>query len=667
MEFRLPELRHSPRVPPQRPTALRRPLATPVLRGPRRPRTASPRRPVTAPSSRSPGQPGRHQHPRTRHLQGDVIQSEYAARQQQLRDREHERKAREEELLLELKHVMERLRDVIAEKDSHIARLKERIKLLSREGELRKSYKRNSQDANRQLHLLTEELEKQAASYASLRARMDRLRTERDRAQDMVEVLKRRHERAEALPLVDKAGTKDVRIGPDDDDGCDEDIDALRMQVSRYRVEVEMLRRATAGMDMRIVNEPGCSPQLLSVPVSTNTHADKEQAAGGIGAMSTCSFDEDGAALEELRMTVSRQAVVISTLEDDLAAAVRELREAKGEEECGSSRRPENHSSFDGEKARLHSQIAILEERLANVEHGTTAKIDAASCTACEGYKAEVGALREQLSEAEGEVEMLRMQRGRSMIEVEMLRNHEPSNEPSCSDEQPSSSSSSSSSGESRDDEERSNEVERLRNEIDEKDAEIHKLEMIRRAHSLEITETSHIIEGLRQEVAALKKSIADKEAQIQVLEVHNTTLSAEQQGASDAVGLLPRDEDPARLMQAEIGKLKEQVGQLTADAEIGKLKLMLAEREKESLAEDLRRAEDRVRVDKSYMQSLRAAIECMRGRDAEPTRPREPVGVRENRGHDGVFAPAHYDEWKMLRQERVLQNRAERKESFLS
>ncbi|KAF4728474.1 hypothetical protein FOZ62_011835 [Perkinsus olseni] len=636
MEFRLPELRHSPRVPPQRPTALRRPLATPVLRGARRPRTASPRRPVTAPSSRSPGQPGPHQFSRTRHLQGDVIQSEGAARQQPLRDREQERKAREEELLVELKHVMERLRDVIAEKDSHIARLKERIKLLSREGELRKSYKRNSQDANRQLHLLTEELEKQAASYASLRARMDRVRTERDRAQDMVEVLKRRHERAEALPLVDKAGTKDVRIGPDDDDGCDEDIDALRMQVSRYRVEVEMLRRATAGMDMRIVNEPGCSPQLLSVPVSTNTHADKEQAAGGIGAMSTCSFDEDGAALEELRMTVSRRAVVISTLEDDLAAAVRELHEAKGEEERGCSRRPENHSSFDGEMARLHSQIAILEERLANVEHGTTAKIDASSfCTACEGYKAEVGALREQLSEAEGEVEMLRMQRGRSMIEVEMLRNHEPSNEPSCSNELPSSSSSSS--GESRDDEERSNEVERLRNEVDDKDAQICKLEMIRRAHSLEITETSHIIEGLRQEVAALKESMADKEAQIQVLEVRNTTLRAERQGASDAVGLLPRDEDPARLMQAEIGKLKEQLGQLTADAEIGKLKLMLAEREKESLAEDLRRAEDRVRVDKSYMQSLRAAIECMRGRDAESTRPREPVGVRENRGHDGV------------------------------
>ncbi|KAF4714194.1 hypothetical protein FOZ62_013953, partial [Perkinsus olseni] len=128
-------------------------------------------------------------------------------------------------------------------------------------------------------------------------------------------------------------------------------------------------------------------------------------------------------------------------------------------------------------------------------------------------------------------------------------------------------SNSSSSSGESRDDEERSSEVERLRNEVDDKDAQIYKLEMIRRAHSLEITETSHIIEELRQEVTALKKSIADKEAQIQVLEVHNTTLSAEQQGASDAVGLLPRDEDPARLMQAEIGKLKEQVGQLTADA----------------------------------------------------------------------------------------------------
>ncbi|KAF4664574.1 hypothetical protein FOL47_005061 [Perkinsus chesapeaki] len=406
------EFRASPRGlgTPHRPTAPRRPLAVPILAGIRRARTVSPSRPLTAPSSRSTGLFGRYRIPRARLIQradeGPVGEEEAAAREEEQRAmqrlREQERRNRERLLLDEIKQVMERLRDVVMEKDTQIMRLKERVKavvitmqqvkFLSREGDLRRAYEKSSQDANREVYRLSEQIEKDAVACAGLRSQVARLRRERDEGKTVIERLANRvGEMAIDAGIGVKSTNKiDAKIGPDSrdeqehknvatdeeeertvlkldartgpdssrgddyrgtgvmdimkvhaktgpdsecgevdedvDNNGDDDIDALRIQISRYKAELEVLREATKLVDVNVSTEPGKSPQLLSVPaaISASIH-------GSSGAPSVSSFDEEGADIEGLRMTVARQQTIIDSLEEDLRAAFREVYDATNE------------------------------------------------------------------------------------------------------------------------------------------------------------------------------------------------------------------------------------------------------------------------------------------------------------------------------------------------
>ncbi|EER16073.1 hypothetical protein Pmar_PMAR003536 [Perkinsus marinus ATCC 50983] len=89
----------------------------------------------------------------------------------------------------------------------------------------------HGEDAAFRVLSLTEEIERQVASQASLKVRLDRLRIERDRAQNMAAALKGRMLKATALPVVRKPETKNIKVGPDDDCEYDDYIDALRMEV----------------------------------------------------------------------------------------------------------------------------------------------------------------------------------------------------------------------------------------------------------------------------------------------------------------------------------------------------------------------------------------------------------------------------------------------------